>query len=203
MEEIFQKVIEYGRIVRANGLDGLKSWNNIKGLFTNQLNCGKWKIVRTIKGTDTSDINEIFNYVHDELGMYGDETDDNSNHDLWSKRHFYLQLIRIILKNKDFSFVRLAQIAYNIGQLSNHLETDEMFSGEPLTYYHENKLGDISSYVELSDCDVDSDEMKKLSEELDNKIRELQEQTGGKGKSDYYQKYLKYKNKYLELKKHI
>lgn len=202
MEELFQSIIEYGRLVRANKLDGLESWNNIKGLFSNKTTCSesKWKIVRTIDGIDTSDIEKIYDYVHDELGMDGDDLDDKSNHDLWSKKHFFLQLIRIVKNNPTFSLVRLAQIAYNIGQLSNHIDLDAIFEGNPLIYYYSNRLNQINSYIDLDKCTISQKEIRELTSEINEKNIEIREkeQTGGINK--YYNKYLKYKQKYLSLK---
>lgn len=201
MEQLFEKVIEYGRLVRANKLDGLKAWNDIKGLFESQIACREWNIVRTIKGADTSDIQSIYDYVHGDLGMNGDDSDDKSNHDVWSKKHFFLQLIRIIKNNPDYSFVRLAQIAYNIGQLSNHIDSEPLYEGDALTYYYGNKLNEISSYIDVDKCDVKSDKLEELIEKLDEKISEIKKQSGGNSDSKYYNKYLKYKEKYLQLKK--
>lgn len=200
MEELFAKVIEYGRLVRANGLDGLKAWNDIKGLFESQIACRQWNIVRTINGQDVSDIQSIYDYVHGDLGMDGDDSDDKSDHNLWSKKHFFLQLIRIIKNNPDYSFVRLAQIAYNIGQLSNHIDSDPLYEGDALSYYYGNKLNEIGSYIDVSKCDVKSAELEELIQKLDEKIEAMRKQTGG-NQSKYYSKYLKYKEKYLQLKK--
>ncbi len=200
MEQLFAKVIEYGRLVRANGLDGLKAWNDIKGLFESQIACRKWNIVRTINGQDVSDIQSIYDYVHGDLGMDGDDTDDKSDHHLWSKKHFFLQLIRIIKNNPDYSFVRLAQIAYNIGQLSNHIDSDSLYEGDALSYYYGNKLNEISSYIDVSKCDLKSAELEELIQKLDEKIEAMKKQSGGSS-SQYYNKYLKYKEKYLQLKK--
>ena len=107
MEQLFQRIIEYGRFVREKRLDGLESWNNIKNLFSNKITCSysKWKIVRIIDGVETRNIQKIYDYVHDVLGMDGDDTVDKTDHDTWSKKHFFLQLIRIIKNNPDFSLV--------------------------------------------------------------------------------------------------
>ncbi len=215
--QVFNTVIEYGQLVRSKGLNGLEPWNDIKGLFKDQVVCPKWEIKRNIRGTETTDINEIYDFVHDELDMKGDDSDDKTDHDSWSKKHFFLQLIRIIKNNPGFSFVRLAQIAYNIGQLSIHLgsgtdedaqgQADPLFVGEPIIYYSHNRLGDLVAYVDPTMCTIGFDDMDRLLETLNEKIRVLKEQSGGfkkhlESQSDNYQeKYLKYKNKYLQLKK--
>lgn len=200
MEQLFEKVIEYGRLVRSNKLDGLKAWNDIKGFFESQIDCSQWNVVRKINDSNISNIQSIYDYVHRDLGMDGDDFDDKSDHDTWSKKHFFLQLVRIIKNNPDYSFVRLAQIAYNIGQLSNHIDSDSLYEGDALTYYYENKLNEIGSYIDLATCNIKSDELEELIKKLDDKINEITIQSGGTS-SMYYIKYLKYKEKYLELKK--
>ena len=44
----------------------------------------------------------------------------------------------------------LLQIAYNVGQLSVHLDNESIFSSESKRYYHTNNLHDINSYINLS-----------------------------------------------------
>lgn len=92
IEDFFPKVIEYGRLVRSKKLDGLKSWNDIKGLFNDQVTCPEWHIVRIIGYSNQTDIQNIYDYVYNELGMDGDDSVDKTDHDLWSKKHFFLQL---------------------------------------------------------------------------------------------------------------
>lgn len=202
-EEIFKKIIYYGKIVRTGGHDGLKAWENIKGLFTDQLT-GTWKIARYVNGEEIDNIEDIYNYVHDELGMKGEETDDQSDNNLWGKQHFFLQLVRIIKNNPEFSFVRLAQIAYNIGQLSIYIESDELFKPEPIQkYYKENNLDLISSYANLNEYLIE--ELERLGDQIDAKIQEIE--TGGGvltgGNNKYYLKYLKYVGKNIKLKQQL
>lgn len=197
--DIFLTVIDYGKIIREKHLDGLKAWNDIKPLFAKQVECGKWNINIKIGETIVSDIKTIYDYVHDELGMKGDENDDNSNHELWEKQHFFLQLIRIIKNNPEFSFIRLMQIAYNIGQLSNYIQSDPIFTEEIRAYFYGNALDQVGSYVDISKCEFDADELNIITDQLDEKIALIKESQNG-GNDEYYAKYVKYKNKYLELK---
>lgn len=197
INNIFQKVIQYGTLVRSSKLDGLKAWNDIKPLFDKQITCVDWYISRKINDIETQNIQEIYDYVHENLNMKGDEIDDTSNHELWEKQHFFLQLIRIIKNNPKFSFVRLAQIAYNIGQLSIYIDSDSFFEGNPREYFYLNELDKVTSYIDSTKCEIVGDELEQLENKLDEKILLLNSQTGG---TNYYAKYIKYKNKYLELK---
>lgn len=206
METLFNKVIEYGKYVRENNLNGLQAWTDIKGLFDSQITCPQWNTKRNIGGKETSDINEIYLYVYNDLGMSGEDIDDDKSttesHLTWEKKHFLLQLIRIIknIPENKFSFLRLGQIAYNIGQLSVYMDSDDIYNGKPREFYLSNKLNKLESYVNINSCEIDSVKLDELIEKINLKLKKLQMEQSG-GKNNYYAKYLKYKNKYLALKK--
>ena len=206
MEKLFNKVIEYGKYVRENNLNGLEAWSDIKDLFKLDIKCPKWNIIRNIGGKETSDIEEIYSYVYANLDMRGEESDDDKSnqitHLLWEKKHFFLQLIRIIKNNPEFSFVRLGQIAYNIGQISVYIDSDPIYRGGQLAYYYSNKLNKLESYVNIDSCKIDSDKLEELEKQIDKKLNELKELKKG-GNLNHYNKYLKYKQKYLKLKHNI
>ena len=207
MEELFDKVIEYGKFVRENNLDGLEAWVGIKGLFDTGIICAGWNINRNIGGKETSDINEIYEYVYNELGIKGEDTDDDKSttesHLSWEKKHFLLQLIRIIknIPGNKFSFVRLGQIAYNIGQISVYIDSDPIYERDPRDYYYSNELDKLKSYIDIKSCTIDPEKLKKLIEIIDEKLNELKRLKKGGGDLNYYNKYYKYKQKYLKLKK--
>jgi hypothetical protein len=209
MDKLFNKVIEYGKYVRENNLDGLNAWVDIKGLFNLEINCPKWNINRNIGDKETSDVEQIYSYVYDNLDMRGEDYDDDKStqiaHLSWEKKHFFLQLIRIIknIPENKFSFVRLGQIAYNIGQLSVYIDSDPIYEEGPRDYYYSNKLNELESYVDIDSCEIDSDkleELKELENQIDEKLNELKELKKGGGGINYYNKYLKYKQKYFKLK---
>jgi hypothetical protein len=206
MEKLFNKVIEYGKYVRENNLNGLKAWFDIKGLFNLEISCPKWNIIRNIGDKETSDIEEIYSYVYHNLNMRGEDPDDDKTtqtaHLSWEKKHFFLQLIRIIRNNPEFSFVRLGQIAYNIGQISVYIDSDPIYTGGPQHYYYSNKLNELESYVDIDLCEIDSDKLEELEKQIDEKLNELKELIKG-GNLNHYNKYLKYKQKYFKLKHNI
>jgi hypothetical protein len=206
MEKLFNKVIEYGKYVRENNLNGLNAWNDIKRLFNLEINCPKWNIIRNIGDKETSDIEQIYSYVYNNLDMRGEDSDDDKSsqmrHLLWEKKHFFLKLIRIIRNNPEFSFVRLGQIAYNIGQISVYINSDPIYIGEPQAYYYSNKLNELESYVDIDSCEIDSVKLEELEKQIDGKLNELKELKIG-GKLNHYNKYLKYKQKYLKLRNQL
>ncbi len=210
MEELFNKVIEYGHLVRSkngHGIDGLTAWGNLKPLLSSVvINCD-WKIIRNLDGTISSDLNQIYDYVHDVLGMKGDDHDDQSNHELWEKYHFFLQLIRIPKNTPELSLLKLCQIAYNIGQLSHYIDSEnpedkKIFNSKVKNYYNSNNLDKLSSYIDVTTCVLDEESASRLVNQIDLLIKMINEQSGGYSDIKYKNKYLKYKNKYLQLKKY-
>lgn len=212
LSNLFNTLISYGKYVRTNKLDGLEYWKKIKKIIEEQdikitqINnkLGKeWSITRKINGKIIYDLQKIYDYVHNELNMYGEEKDDvlyHLNHDLWSKYHFYLQLARIPLNNK-LDLIRLLQIAYNLGQLSVHLDNEPIvYNDNVLRYYYLNTLGDINSYINFDERVLDENNIEIINN-IKNTIKEIiDSKVGGFEYVDYKSKYLKYKSKYLQLK---
>jgi mannose-6-phosphate isomerase-like protein (cupin superfamily) len=167
ISELFENVKVYGRYVRSNNLDGLEYWNKIKNFLSkSEQKIGlcplekilgkKWDIEMNLitesdKDYKTTDLEEIYNFTHDNLKMYGEEGDIEkqlTNKIDWEKFHFALQPIRIP-KNNSLNLLRLLQIAYNLGQLSVNLNKKN-YSSEFLNYHCANKLDEIKSYVKIS-----------------------------------------------------
>lgn len=175
---LFNNLILYGKYVRTNQLDGLEYWNKIKEIVThsrydsiNNILGSKWVITRIINDEQpykqVDNLKEIYSFVHDNLRMYGEEGDEvkyNIDHDLWSKYHFYLQLARIPVKN-NLDLGRLLQIAYNLGQLSVHLNDDYIFTSKSKEYFETNQLNNINSYINL-----DGKILNKLEKDTLNNI---------------------------------
>ena len=158
---LFDSVIEYGYSVRKMSLlmpdshdFGLDCWNILKSSLKSCIstiekydNPTEWNIQRIIDGEKINDINLIYNYVHDDLGMKGDETDKNDENDeKWQCMHFFLQLVRIMKNNPKFDIIRLCQIAYNIGQLKVCIENHE-YNNDSLNFLYDNNMLKMEAYV--------------------------------------------------------
>jgi mannose-6-phosphate isomerase-like protein (cupin superfamily) len=167
ISELFENIKVYGRYVRSNGLDGLDYWNKIKKFLSkpeqeiglNPLDkiLGKeWNINVKInqESEPISNLEEIYNYLHDNLKMHGEEGDietQSIDRTDWEKNHFALQLIRIP-KNNSLNLLRLLQVGYNLGQLSAELGLDKTFySKKFIKYFELNNLVDINSYIMLTE----------------------------------------------------
>lgn len=179
LSNLFNDLISYGRLVRSKNLNGLDYWNKIKKILLthehdsiNKILTENWKINRiiNIKSNYTTDnLSDIYTFVHDTLKMHGEEEDMSNyriDHDLWSKYHFYLQLARIP-KNNKLDLGRLLQVAYNLGQLSVHLNSDPIFTRQIRAYFELNNLNNINSYINLDE--------KKFNDEHDNILNNIRE----------------------------
>lgn len=191
MEALFNLVKNYGYIVRTNNLNGLTSWNEMEKLLSTIIHCDglAWSInlVKVNRERLTS-IGEAYTYVHDELGMLGEADKTEKSNPNWEKFHFFLQLVRIPKKN-PCNLERLCQIAYNLGQLSA-VKDDSVYTQAVKEFYKMNNLGAMRTYT-ARECVISAEDLEKIKQLIDNKII-------GSG---YLHKYLKYKKKYLQLKK--
>jgi hypothetical protein len=222
--KLFNTFISYGAYVRKNEPDGLKCWETIKDIVDkykhdsiNEILGSEWKISRSINHKWVNNLQEIYDFVHNTLKIYGESKDDikyKINPKLHLIYHFYLQLARIPL-NKKLELITLLQIAYNVGQLSVHLDNKSIFTPEAKDYYHINKLHDINSYINLDDKKFDDDQkdiLNKIMIDVREKIsivltggfrkKNLNDVENLESKTNYLNKYLKYKKKYLSLKKY-
>ena len=186
LRDLFNKCIEYGKFIRNNTINpgdipinGLVEWQEVKKLLDkdNEI-CGGWKINRIIENNSrqlsTSDIGKIYDYVHNNLeikGENGDTDDDaNENHD-WKKFHFFLQTIRIPKESPKCTLLKICQIGYNLGQLFIHYDE---YTTDAQNYYTTNSLNLIESYIDLNQCDEDADyteiitKIDKLIEQINN-----------------------------------
>lgn len=208
--ELFDTVIEYGYQVRKNDLNGLDEWKKIKPEFSADNKC-EWSIVRLIGDRKVYELGDIYDYVHDKLGMKGgdeDQNDENVDQNDWEKFHFFLQLIRIPRNNdKNCSLLRLMQIAYNLGQLKADYK-DSVYTDEVKEFYDLNKLEKLDSYVNPEKSNFGTKEyltdlIETVNKTVKNTLRKIEEektdQDGG-ANDKYYHKYLKYKAKYLALR---
>jgi len=191
MEQLFELVKNYGYIVRTNNLDGLASWNEMKAIILT-ISCKglAWNInLLNLNRERLTTINDAYNYVHNTLGMEGEESDPRSVN--WEKFHFFLQLVRIP-KNNDCNLTRLCQIAYNLGQLSAVYDDDVVYKPNVKQFYTMNNLDKMSTYTSSS-CPISAEDLQKIRELIDSK----------KIGSGYLHKYLKYKKKYIKLKNNL
>jgi len=178
---LFNLIKKYGYRVRESRLNGLEAWQPVKKLLDDKKELiNGWNINVNINGHFENDLSKIFNYVHDELKMYGDDNEENyegqTNLD-WQKAHFLLQLIRLPLRN-PCTLLRICQIAYNIGQYLKENENSP-YSVDSVNYFKINNLDNLNSYIlldnrlegfDLSQIDLIIDSIIDSINKLDTKL---------------------------------
>ena len=155
-----------------------------------------WKTIEA--PVENIELPEDMEYRHDKLDTIYKEMDEiDKKYDMSSHEndpiynHFFLQLKNLVVKKSNFvvKVNRILQLAFNAGQLSVFIKNkklpQEMLS-EISTLIEKYNMNDIETY--LSPADI----------EKINKILNKKSMTGGN--QNYYQKYLKYKQKYYELR---
>jgi hypothetical protein len=160
---LFENVKSFGYQVRKNKYDGLEYWNKIKKYLLNEENIDLVKRINNTIGLDwnlnikidnfnTNNLNIIYDYVRDELKMYGEENDIeiySLNKEILERNHFYLQLVRIP-KNNKLDLIRLLQIAYNLGQFSCVKTEEEYYNSEVINFFEQNNLDELKTYIDLT-----------------------------------------------------
>lgn len=153
LKNLFNSYVAHGLNVRLNGLNGKDEWNKKISTQDSSLNLipGGWVTSRTFyNGVVSGDKGEIYDYLYDQIGMKGESSDNTLAG--FEQFHFVLQTARLV-KNNPCSVERLAQIAYNVGQM---LASINFYSAHPLAlqYISTNKLNLVSSYVSGSESPV-------------------------------------------------
>jgi hypothetical protein len=184
MKELFSIVKEYGYIVRTKKLDGLASWNEMKALIPSITKL-EWSInLVNLDSKPITSLEDAYTYVHETLGMKGEDDPTEKSNQNWEKFHFFLQLVRIPKNNPECNIIRLAQVAYNLGQLSAEYKDDSVYTPAVKRFYDMNNLGAMHTYTQSS-CDISAEDLQS--------IRELKESKSKIVGSGYLHKYLKYK----------
>lgn len=204
LEKLFNKVIDIAYNVQKKSFELIKDNKIIDGRKV-------WgEIESSVKDIDVKKLN--FHYC-DNTKFYADIDSlnliDNANEPniIDGKinpkyNHFLLQLKNLVLTksvDKIIESHRLFQIAYNLGQLKYNYENNII--PNEMKQVIDNNI-DIFTIRKF----VNDDTIEKLNSlyktliidiNLDDSIY-IMEQKGG---SNYYDKYMKYKTKYVELKK--
>jgi hypothetical protein len=137
LSELWGVMIKYGYETRIHNKDGLEKWNVVKPVFPDCKISWKESSKEIFKNLQKLEVN----------GDDGDEEKYKLSHQDWERQHYLLQHGRIIHKNNPGSLLRLMQIAYNIGQFRAEQER-KSYPVKQLTYYRDNKLDSLSTYID-------------------------------------------------------
>ena len=156
LKKIFNSFLTHGfsvriGIINGQALNGKDEWNNKISQEDSSQNeiSGGWVTSRIFyDGTKSTDHAVIYDYLYNKLGMKGENSDSGSSNPNFEQYHFLLQTARLVKNNPVCKVERLAQIAYNVGQM---LACIDFYSGYPsaLQYITANKLNKVESYINL------------------------------------------------------
>jgi hypothetical protein len=150
IEKLWAEFEKYGFEVRSKSKLGNDAWQVVKKNFSD---CpfSKWNepsvsYYKTMK--------ELHLYGDTIVDKDGKEVNDNDDHSIWELHHFMIQHGRIVNNNKP-SLMRLAQIAYNAGQLRAERRNNgnNAYSAKQIEYYDHPKTATtkIRSYITAED----------------------------------------------------
>jgi hypothetical protein len=191
LRELFDKAFRAGRDVQERThlhpdivIDGKAVWSELE----------KEAIALTEKNPEITKemlrYNESLNDIYDRMDVIIKEFNMDSTEFNPISNHFFMQLQNLVKKKSDFiiQLNRVMQLGYNAGQLSVFLERNTLPADRLEVirkFVNENNMLNLDTYV--------SPEIQEIVNRiLNNKL------DGG-----YYFKYMKYKNKYMALKRRI
>ena len=159
--------------------------------------------------------NESLKIIYENMNQIENFVDIVNNEYNPVYNHFFLQLKNLVEKKSNFivQLYRVGQLAYNAGQLSVFLDEDNINS-KIKEFVLKNNMLDINTYITIENQNIIDTAFSHNLINIDNIINNILKigneinmlsQSGGllnKNTYDnnyYLQKYLKYKQKYLNL----
>jgi hypothetical protein len=147
MRGIWARMIDMGYNTRKTKANGLAIWQIHKAEYSRHsntkipLNPAFIDFVKKLNyRVTTEDHTDVI------LNIVGFQLDNRIE-----TEHFFIQHFRIpIMENFELSFVKIAQLAYNIGQARAVMELEKYYNPELVQFYVKHKLDDIMTYFQLS-----------------------------------------------------
>lgn len=156
--------------------DGRKIWQEIE------------KTVETVElPSDMEYRHDILDKIYEEMDKIDKKYNMSPNENEPISNHFFLQLKNLVVKKSNFIVKanRILQLAFNAGQLSVFIKNNNV-PKEVANLIEKYNMNDIETYLTPKD-------IEKINIILNKKSMQG-------GTFDYKQKYLKYKQKYFQLK---
>lgn len=174
-QDVYKKAQEIQELEQTGTVvDGRAIWQDIEK---------KVEHINIIELKYNLELNLIYDkmeFLFDKYHMKENELNPKSN-------HFFMQLKNLVKTKSNFEIKlnRVLQLAFNAGQLSIFIKNNKL-DKEIVDFVMENKLLDLTTYISLENQKIINE---KYLVEFEKVIK------GG-----YYQKYIKYKEKYINLK---
>ncbi len=195
LKELFYKAFRAGRDVQKRThlhpdivIDGKAVWSELE----------KEAITITEKNPEITKemfkYNESLNEIYDRMDVIIREFSMDTTEFNPISNHFFMQLQNLVKKKSNFNIQlnRVMQLGYNAGQLSVFLERNTLPADRLeviRNFVKDHNMLNLDTYVSPEIQEIIN--KKYLTDKLDG------------GNNIYYLKYMKYKNKYMGLKKYI
>ena len=187
VQKLYKTIYDIAIQVQISGINGKDIWKKIESMIEN-IKLEPLYYNDTLK-VIYSNMNNIPNYED----IQNNESNPISN-------HFFLQLRNLVETKSAFIIYlnRIGQLAYNAGQLSVFIDKNNL-NQDIKKFVLENNMLDINTYISIEnqniiDMILNQNNIDKIIEIIKN----ILSQQGGN--NNYLQKYLKYKQKYINLK---
>ncbi len=176
-----------------------------------------WRLMESkVKDINLSQIlyNSCMNKIYDNMNEIILKYNMNCNELDPKYNHFFMQLKNLVKTKSNFiiEINRIMQLGYNAGQLNVFLENidkKDYKNKEALIeikkFVEENELKELDTYVSVTkqkniNIKIKDINIETLKSEIKDEIKKtISSQIGG---NNYKHKYIKYKQKYLQLKKY-
>ena len=185
LENLWDELIDIGYNVRSQIQNGMAAWQPYKSKYAN-FNLEGYETGIPIKESFVKLMESMKYKFNDTIEQTDVKLEINGQifDNTIETNHFLVQHFRIPkLEKYRLSVVKVLQLAYNVGQLKAVFENENIYGGNLKKIYYKHHLDDISTYIP-------DDAINR------HLVEKIPVQKGG----FYYQKYLKYKIKYMTLK---
>ena len=190
IQQLFKKAFDAGKTVQkkehsGEEIDGRSIWGKLEGEI------GDLKDKNLTNDSDENlKYNDSLNEIFDEMDTIINKFGMNLSEYCPKSNHFFMQLKNLVKAKSNFNIQlnRVMQLGFNAGQLSVFIKKDTLC---------EDRRDLIKNLIEKYNMFDLYTFVSKENQDLINS-KYLSEQEGGN--NIFYTKYIKYKNKYLQLK---
>ena len=190
LQRIYNSVYKIAQYVQLSNINGKDIWKKIES------------IIEHIK-FEPLYYNDSLKSIYEKMNDIKNYEDIKNNENNPIYNHFFLQLRNLVETKSNFIIYlnRVAQIAYNAGQLSIFIDRDNL-NQDLKKFVLENNMLDLNTYISIENQNII--DMILNQHNIDNIVNNINNiielsQNGGYNNT-YKLKYLKYKQKYTNLK---
>ena len=147
VKDLWSSMVTVGYNVRKTGLDGLAEWQPYKTKFGNATFYGKKKLALEHSFKTFCDGLEYLTTDADHSDAIVEISSTSRLDNKIENHHFIIQHFRLAkMENFELTVLRLAQLAYNVGQAKAEFEM-AAYDDEVISFYAANNLSNLQTYM--------------------------------------------------------